>query len=72
MLFVILMADLDLWTKDSKLSNFADDTQSIIIQDTREKLIETVQQEARAVTTFFGGVGLVNNADKAALLYNST
>ena len=36
LLFVILMADLDLWTKDSKLSNFADDTQSIIIEDTRE------------------------------------
>ena len=30
-----------------------------------------MQQEAKAVTTFFSGVGLVNNADKAAILYNS-
>ena len=58
LLFVILMADLDLWTKDSKLSNFADDTQSIIIQDTRERLIETVQQEAKTVTKFSVELGL--------------
>ena len=38
------MADLDLWTKDSKLSNFADDTQSIIIKETREGLIESVKK----------------------------
>ena len=29
LLFIILMADLDLWTENSSLSNFADDTQSI-------------------------------------------
>ena len=29
LLFIILMADLDLWTGNSSLSNFADDTQSI-------------------------------------------
>ena len=33
--------------------------------------MESVQQESKAVTAFFSGVGLVNNADKAALLYNS-
>jgi retron-type reverse transcriptase len=28
LLFIILMADLDLWTENSTLSNFADDTHS--------------------------------------------
>merc|ERR1711989_187081 len=31
LLFIILMGDLDQWTSNSQLSNFADDTQSVII-----------------------------------------
>ena len=34
------MADLNLWTQDSGLSNFADDTQSVIISDSKETAIE--------------------------------
>ena len=41
LLFIILMADLNLWTEDSTLSNFADDTQSIIVSDNRKNLLET-------------------------------
>ena len=37
LLFIILMADLDLWTENSTLSNFADDTQSIIGRDDKKK-----------------------------------
>ena len=33
LLFICLLADMDLWTVNSKLYNFADDTQSIIIND---------------------------------------
>ena len=29
LLFICMMADLDLWTEESGLSNFADDTQSV-------------------------------------------
>ena len=71
LLFVILMADLDLWIERSDLVNFADDTQSSVIEDSQEEMIRTVQEESRRVTSFFAGVNLVNNADKAALLYNS-
>ena len=71
LLFVILMADLDLWTENSSLSNFADDTQSIIVSDNRENLLETAAIEANSVINFFNSNGLVNNADKAAVLYNS-
>ena len=71
LLFIILMADLDLWTENSNLSNFADDTQSIIVSDNRENLLETAAIEANSVIGFFNSNGLVNNADKAAVLYNS-
>ena len=70
LLFIILMADLDLWTVSSTLSNFADDTQSIIISDNRKNLLETASSEANDVINFFRSNGLVNNADKAAVLYN--
>ena len=71
LLFSIIFADLDLWIDRSTLSNFADDTQSCIIADTQEELEEIVKEESRAVLNFFNGINLVNNPDKAALLYNA-
>ena len=70
LLFIILMADLDLWAENSIISNFADDTQSIHISDCRENLLETTRKEANNVIKFFQCNNLVNNTDKAALLYN--
>ena len=71
LLFIIIMADLDLWTADSKLSNFADDTQSVVIKDDYESLMETAKLESQAVVEHFSVNNLVNNADKAALLFNN-
>ena len=71
LLFIILMADLDLWTTDSQLSNFADDTQSVIISDDEENLKILAKKEAQAVVDHFSANNLVNNANKAALLYNN-
>ena len=59
------MADLDLWTADSKLSNFADDTQSVIISDNEENLRYLAKREAQAVVDHFSANNLVNNANKA-------
>ena len=42
------MADLDSWTKNSMLSNFADDTQSIIISEDRNDLLEITTREANS------------------------
>jgi hypothetical protein len=67
---IIIMADLDLWTENSTLSNFADDTQSIIVSDNRKNLFETASIEANSEKNFFNSNGLVNNADKAAVVYN--
>ena len=52
------------------MSNFADDKQSIIVSDNRENIIETAAIEANSVINFFNSNGLVNNADKVAVLYN--
>ena len=71
LLFIILMADLDLWTSDSTLSNFADDTQSVIISEDEESLKLTAKMESQSVVAHFSANNLVNNANKAALLYNN-
>ena len=71
LLFIILMADLDLWTSDSILSNFADDTQSVIISEDEESLKLTAKNESQTVVAHFSANNLVNNADKAALLFNN-
>ena len=66
------MADLDLWAKDSMLSNFADDTQSIIISECKESLLDVTTQEAyNIMNLFFGSNNSVNHAERAAILYNS-
>ena len=70
LLFVILMADLNLWTENSVLSNFADDTQIIIVSDNRQNLLDTTTKEANNVLSFFRSNNLVNNSEKAADLYN--
>ena len=62
---------MDLWIENSKLSNFADDTQSIVISDNKEKALEITEKESSMVIPFFEGNNLVNNANKAAILYNS-
>ena len=65
------MADLDLYTEKSSLVNFADDTQSWVIADSEEECKKITKEEANKVIDFFSANHLVNNADKAALLYNS-
>ena len=71
LLFICLMADLDLWTKESMITNFADDTQSVIIKDGKEEAVDTARKEANSVIKFFENNNFVNNSDKAAVLYNS-
>ena len=70
LLFLILMSDLNLHTNGS-LSNFADDMQLIVFEETEEQTRKKASEEAAAIIKFFEGVKLCNNADKAALIYNS-
>ena len=39
LLFITLMADMDLWIDNTKLSHFADDTQSLIITNNVEEVL---------------------------------
>ena len=71
LLFIILMADLDLWSTGGELSQFADDTQTSLMTNTEAELRRAAKEEAAAVVGHFGANNLVNNADKAALLYNN-
>ena len=71
LLFLCLMADLNLWAKESMITNFADDTQSVIIKDGKDEAVDTAKREANSVIEFFENNNFVNNADKAAILYNS-
>ena len=40
LLFICLMADMDLWTKESMITNFADNTQSVIVEDKKVEAVE--------------------------------
>ena len=53
LLFICLMADLDLWTDQCSLSQYADDTQSLCIAEDRDKAVEMTRNEANNVIDFF-------------------
>ena len=61
LLFICLMADLDLWTRDSMITNFADDTQSVIVKDEKVEAVEIAKKEANSVINFFENNNFVNN-----------
>ena len=71
LLFIIIMADLDLWTDECVIINFADDTQTLCVADSKESVIEMSKREATNVINFFSANDLVNNPDKACVVYNS-
>ena len=49
LLFLCLMADMDLWTEKSLLANFADDTQTIVINNNLEKALNITSKEANNI-----------------------
>ena len=65
------MADLDLWTEHSTLSNFADDTQSLCIAEDKETAISKTITDASNIISFFTANDLVSNADKTCVIYNA-
>jgi hypothetical protein len=53
------------------ITNFADVTQSVIVEDEKVEAVEIAKREANSVINFFENNNFVNNSDKAAILYNS-
>ena len=70
-LFLVLMSDLNLHVKKGLLTNFADDTQLTIIENSEDIARKSIKEEADKIISFFQAVQLKNNPDKAAILYNS-
>ena len=68
LLFICLMADLDMWTNECTLSNFPDDIQSLCISETKESVVDKTTKQANNIMNFFTANDLVNNADKAHAL----
>ena len=62
---------MDLWTEQSNLQNFADDSQSVTISETKESVVKITTKDANGIMNFFSSNHFVNNANKAALMYNS-
>ena len=60
-----------MWTEDCSISNFADDTQSMSVAESKEEVIEKTVRDANNIINFFGANDLVNNEDKACVVYNS-
>ena len=71
LLFICIMADLDLWTEDCVISNFADDTQTLCVAEEKETVVAKTTREATNVMSFFSANDLVNNAGKACVIYNT-
>ena len=65
------MADIDLWTKESVLSQYADDTQSLCIAENKENVVQMTTREANNIMEFFSANDLVSNADKTCVIYNT-
>jgi len=50
------MSDLNLHVKNGSLTNFADDTQLVTIEDTEEKAKKSTKEEADNIIAFFNSV----------------
>ena len=72
LLFICLMADLDLWTQDCVISKFADDTQTLCAADNKDDIVTKTKQDAPNVINFFSANNLVNNGDKACVILRRT
>ena len=67
--FVIFMADLDLHVSGNcQISQFADDTQTLCVSDSKESVVAMSTREATNVINFFSANDLVNNPDKACVV----
>ena len=41
------MADMDLWISDSMITNFADDTQSVVIKSKKVEAVESANKRSK-------------------------
>ena len=69
LLFIIFVADLQLWLKFSKSITYADDTQTGVSGRILKLIIEKMEADAVNVLKFMSSNGLVANSKKTTLLF---
>jgi hypothetical protein len=67
--FTLYTADMELWLKTSKLSNFADDTTTGNSGKNKEEIKLKLTDDAGSVLNFMASNGLVANASKTEFLF---
>ena len=68
MFFIIYVSDLNLWTEDSSIYGFADDTTASTSALTALELKERLEKDAGNIFTFMASNGLCANPTKTGLL----
>ena len=68
MLYIIYVADINLWIKYSLIVTYADDTSSRVRAKTLEELKLMLEEDAKNMPKFMASNGLVTNESKTALI----
>ena len=68
LLYIIYVADLQLWLKHSKVTSYADDTKTCVSHGLLTKVIEMLEEDAKNVLMSMASNGLVANPQKTAFM----
>ena len=68
LLYILYVADLQLWLKHSKVITYADDTKTSVSHRLLAKIIEMLEEDALNVLKFMASNGLVANPNKTAFM----
>ena len=68
LLYIIYVADLQLWLKHSKVTTYADDKKTCVSHKLLEKIIAMLEEDAKNVLQFMASNGLVANPKKTAFM----
>ena len=68
LLYIIYVADLQLWLKYAMITTYADDTSSSVSHKLLSKVKSMLEEDALNVLKFMVSNGLVANASKTAFL----
>ena len=67
-IFTVYTADLELWVKKSRITNYADDTTSDTAHKELEMVLKFLKEDAAAILAFMASNGLVANTNKTVFM----
>ena len=68
MIFTIYCADIEEWVKNSKMTNYADDTSSSCSGKDEDEVIGKLEEDAIEILSFMASNGLVANPSKTEFM----